>query len=326
VRTLLLIALTLLSATSLQACRPLDGAVDKVEDARDRNDGPAIWLVTDDDSRLYLYGTLHIIPAGLDWQRDDMWNAFMSAGTVWFETPSDNATRIRTDALTRSRGFLPLGERLSDGFDDYETRLLEVAALSADIPYDFLDTLQPWLASELLTVAAAEKANLSSRISADEALKSRARRTAKFTAYLDTPDQQFALSADAPRDTQLATLRSTLERYNRIAPELEAIATEWVKGDADTLATRLAASITGATRQTLMTDRNARWADTLTNWMQGPGTGFAAVGIGHLVGEDSLPDMLSERGFTVRRFYAFQGENLIRTQELEVDTGGDPTP
>ena len=310
----------------LSACRPLDGAVDKVEDARARNDGPAIWLVTDEstqgDSRLYLYGTLHIIPAGLDWQRDDMWDAFSSAGTVWFETPSDESTSARIDALTRSRGFLPLGERITDRLDDYETRLLEVAALSADIPFEVLDTMRPWLASELLTLAAAEQAGLSARISPDEALKSRARRTAKFTAYLDSPLEQFALSADADPEVQLRTLRSTLERYNRIAGELRTIAEEWVEGDVETLDTRLAESITGAPRQTLMTDRNARWADTLGQWMDGFGTGFAAVGVGHLVGEDSLPDMLAERGYTVRRYYAFQGENLIRTESLEVDTGG----
>ena len=305
--------------------------MDRVAEARARNDGPAIWLVTDEntqgDSRLFLYGTLHIIPAGLDWQRDDMWDAFASAGTVWFETPSDEATTARIDALTRSRGFLPPGERITDQLDDYETRLLEVAALSADIPFEALDTMRPWLASELLTVAAADQAGLSARISPDEALKSRARRTAKFTAYLDSPLEQFALSADADPDVQLATLRSTLERYNRIADELRAIAGEWVEGDVDTLETRLSESITGAARQTLMTDRNARWADTLSAWMDGSGpasssVGFAAVGVGHLVGEDSLPDMLEARGYTVRRYYAFQGETLIRAESLEIDTGG----
>ena len=35
------------------------GVSDRVDAARERNDGPAIWRVTDFDSTLYLYGTVH---------------------------------------------------------------------------------------------------------------------------------------------------------------------------------------------------------------------------------------------------------------------------
>jgi len=45
--------------------------------------------------------------------------------------------------------------------------------------------------------------------------------------------------------------------------------------------------------------------------MEGSGTGFAAVGTSHLLGEDSLIEMLREQGYTVARYYAFQGEDVI---------------
>ena len=313
--------LTLAAGCLLCACTASEGAMDMVEEARARNDGPAIWVVEDADSTLYLYGSLHIVPVGLDWQRPDLWEAFERAGTVWLEVPDSDDARTRSDRLTRSRGYQPLGGSLSADFDDYERKLLEVAALESDIPLEVLDTLQPWLANQLLVLAAAEEAGLTASLSPESAIGSRARRTSKFVDYLDTVDSQIAMAADAPADEQRAALRQTLEGYNRIGQDLDDIAREWVEGDVETLEARLAGTIAGAPRERIMEARNARWAETFADWMDGSGTGLAVVGVGHLVGEDSLPEMLAERGLNVRRHFAYQGENVIRTIDLDIDGG-----
>ena len=310
----LLIASTLL----LAACSASEGALERVSDAQARNDGPAIWVARDDDSTLYLYGTLHLVPTDADWQRPDLDAAFSRAGTVFFEVADDDASALRAERLTQARGYQPPGERLSRDWDQYSTKTLEIAALSADIPLEVLDTLQPWLAAELVTIAAAEKAGLTAGLSPDAALKSRARRRGKFIRYLDTAEEQLALSADVAPDTQLDNLLKLLARYNSIGPELQAIAREWLEGDVDALGIRLASSVTGDAREAVFTARNAKWADELAEWMDGSGTALAAVGVGHLVGEDSLLDMLEARGVEPRRFYAFQGENVIRTVDTTV--------
>ena len=46
--------------------------------------------------------------------------------------------------------------------------------------------------------------------------------------------------------------------------------------------------------------------------MEGSETGFAAIGTAHLLGEDSVQNALRDQGYTVSRFYAFQGENVIK--------------
>lgn len=291
--------------------------MEKVDAAKARNDGPAIWVVRDDDSTLYLYGTMHLLPSDLDWQRDDLNAAFDQAGTVFFEVPSNESARIKSERLTRTQGFQPAGERLSEGWDQYAVKTLEIASVSGDIPLEVLDTLEPWLAAELITIAAAEKAGLSSALSPDEALKSRAERQGKFIRYLDTVEDQMALSTNVPPDVQENNLLALLERYNAIGPELQAIAAEWVEGDVEALERRLARSITGASRERMLDARNAEWADELEDWMDGSGTGLAAVGVAHLVGEGSLVELLQARDLDVRRHYAFQGENVIRTIDLD---------
>jgi len=306
-------------ALLLVSCTASEGAIEKVEEARARNDGPAIWVAKDENSTLYLYGTVHLVPIGMDWQRDDLWEAFDRAGSVWFEVPNDNRARDIADQLTRSKGYQPPGQRLSRDWGQYETKLLEIASVSGDIPLPVLDTLRPWLAADLITIAAAQQAGLSADLSADEALRSRARRSSKYVRYLDRIQDQIALSADLPEDEQIENLLRTLERYNKIGPELNAIAEEWVTGDIPGLERRLAEAVTGENRERLFTARNKGWVESFETWMEGSGTGFAAVGVGHLVGEDSLISLLREAGFEVQRHYAFQGENVIRTIDLEIE-------
>ena len=53
-------ALTALLGIVLCACGQggvSDGAVQKVSEARARNDGPALWVAKDYDSTVYLFGT-----------------------------------------------------------------------------------------------------------------------------------------------------------------------------------------------------------------------------------------------------------------------------
>jgi len=72
----------------------------------------------------------------------------------------------------------------------------------------------------------------------------------------------------------------------------------------------------------LITQRNKKWTQDLTRFMEGSGTGFAAVGASHLLGEDSLVEMLREQGYQGSRYYAFQGEDVINPINPTIERPG----
>jgi uncharacterized protein YbaP (TraB family) len=47
--------------------------------------------------------------------------------------------------------------------------------------------------------------------------------------------------------------------------------------------------------------RNRVWADDIQRKLTGSGTSFIAVGAGHLVGRDSVQELLASRGVEVTR-------------------------
>ena len=66
---------TLALGCLLTACDNQSGPTQSVDarvaQARARNDGPAIWKVSDYDSERYLFGPLHLFHEAVDWLNDE---------------------------------------------------------------------------------------------------------------------------------------------------------------------------------------------------------------------------------------------------------------
>ena len=310
--------LTSLSLLTLAACG-VQGTVDeRVDAAHARNSGPAIWQVKDFDSTLYVFGTVHLLPDDRSWLRDDLTEVFDKSGTVFFELDTRRNAQIEATVLTQSLGFYTNGTLLTDRFDRYQLRLLEAAALSSDTPLAVLQNMKPWLASEVITLAAAQQAGLSSAVSADEALKSRAQRLQKNIRFLDSVEGQIRASADQPDFVQEIMIMDTLEGYNSLGENLTRTAEHWLVGRTDFIEQNVKKTKNRSPEfyQSLFKDRNLKWSQTLIRHMEDSGTSFAAVGMGHLLGEDSVLKQLEDAGYEVKRYYAFQGEPVINIIEL----------
>lgn len=315
-------------ASVLAGCSPVDGArsandsvSDRVKDARARNDGPAMWVAKDFDSTLYLFGTVHLLPDDLTWQREDMREAFSKSGTIFFEVDTGPKGQVDATVLTTSWGLRNDGTRLSDRLDNYQLNLMEAAANNGDLTIAALDGMQPWLAAEYLMFAAAQNAGLSADLSADEALKSRAARAGKNIIYLESLEAQIRASADLPEDIQIDILTETLEQFNTLGQDATEIADQWSVGGTDFLTAHLIRPMKSRAPEvfnSLLRDRNRAWSTKLSRFMEDSGTGFVAVGTAHLLGEDSLLSDLLEQGYTVKRYYAFKGDPVINTVDTTI--------
>ena len=298
-----------------------DAVSERVDEARARNDGPAMWVATDFDSTVYLFGTVHLLPDDLVWQREDMRQAFAESGTIFFEVDTGPESQVEGTVLTTSLGLRSDGLRLSDRLDNYQLNLMEAAANNGDLTIAALDGMQPWLAAEYLTFAAAQNAGLSAALSADEALKSRAAREGKNVVYLESLETQIRASAELPEYIQIRILTETLERFNALGLDATNIAEQWAIGGTDYLTDQLIRPMKSRSPEvfnSLLRDRNRAWANKIARFMEDSGTGFVAVGTAHLLGEQSLLSELREQGYAVQRYYAFKGENLIDTVDAKI--------
>ena len=74
--------------------------------------GPALWKVADEDTTIYLFGTVHVLPEGIEWYDATIADALTGSDMIVTEIPMDKASEAELQQLTMSKGMLEQGTTL----------------------------------------------------------------------------------------------------------------------------------------------------------------------------------------------------------------------
>ncbi|HWQ86625.1 TraB/GumN family protein [Brevundimonas sp.] len=264
--------------------------------------GPALWVIRDADSTLYLFGTVHVLRPTTAWGSARVDAAFAGADQIWFEVsnPDDQAAII---PLIQQHGLSP-DRPLSSLLTAEEMTDLNAAATAAGLPAAQLNIFRPWFAGLTLAVAPLVKAGYDPQSGVEQILKARADAAGKPVHGFETLDKQIGILAGMPEADQLAFLRSALEAYDDATVELDQMVDAWAAGDLSTLERITVEEMRAdspAVYQALLVQRNTDWAGQIQTLLAGSGTAFIAVGAAHLAGDDSVQEILKDRGVAVAR-------------------------
>ena len=263
-------------------------------------EGPALWVVKDADSTLYLFGSVHVLRPTTGWASPRVEAAFDSASDIWFEisNPDDQAAIM---PLIQQHGLSP-ETPLSSRLTPEENAELDAAAQAMGASAAQLQPMKPWLAALSLSVAPLIKAGCDPKSGVELVLKARVEAAGKPIHGFETIDKQIGILAGLPDDVQLVFLRETLKDYENAATKLDEMVEAWARGDVATLDRVTITEMKEASPalyQAVLVDRNTDWANQIQTLLEGSGTAFIAVGAAHLTGDDSVQAILQKRGVTV---------------------------
>ena len=262
--------------------------------------GPALWVVRDADSTLYLFGTVHVLRPTTAWGSPRVDAALESADQVWFEisNPDDQTAII---PLVQQYGVSP-DRQLSHLITTGQLTLLDSAARSVGLTAVQMDVFRPWLAALTLSVAPLTAAGYDPQSGVELTLKARADAAGKPIHGFETIDKQVRILAGMSESDQLAFLASTLDSYEDATVELDRMVGAWATGDVallEEIAVDEMQSESPALYEALLVRRNTDWANQIQTMLEGSGTLFIAVGAAHLAGDDSVQEILEDRGVNV---------------------------
>ncbi len=262
--------------------------------------GPALWVIRDADSTLYLFGTVHLLRPTTAWGTERVDAAFDSAEKVVLEisNPDDQAAVI---PLVQQYG-LSFTSPLSSLLTAEEVAALDTAARTIGLTAAQMEPFRPWFAALTLSVAPLTKAGYDPTSGVELILKARAEAAGKPISGFETVDEQIRIIAGFPEADQLDFLRSTLESFETAATELDALVEAWAAGDVEAIETIGVGPMRESSEeiyQALLVRRNTNWANQIQTMLEGSGTVFIAVGAAHLVGDDSVQEILERRGVDV---------------------------
>jgi hypothetical protein len=262
------------------AAAALGAATVAAEPAAPVNADPAIFVVHDADTTVYIFGTFHALDTRTEWFNDQVKNAFDQSGELVLET------------------LLPEGRK-------------PIAGATAAPPPPLrmpVATSASFLATTRMAINAGKSQGMQVGNGADMVLRRIAEAEGKPVAGIESLQFQLTMFNRLPPTAPPANAKvgapvgneGSMERLQKSMAEMQSA---WKRGD-QSVFVRMLSQVEQSSPEMyrmMFVERNAHFADWIATRMQRPGTVFVAVGAGHLAGKDSVLVRLAERGIESAR-------------------------
>ena len=264
---------------------------------------PAMWVIKDADSTIYLIGTLHLLKHDTEWNAEKVKKTVHDATELWLEVADfDNEAALAP--LMAKFGIDPQ-HPLSSRLNGEQRQKLEKIAGTYAIPVASLEPMRPWLAALVLAVGPIMKAGYDPKAGVERVLNAQALAEGDKIRGFETAEEQIQILAGLSDEEQIAFLNSILDDLEKGLDLLDKLAKAWIDGDTDTIK-RLSVDDmkkeAPTVYQKLIVQRNIAWSEKIAAMLKGSGVQQIAVGTAHLVGPDSVQAQLAKRGIKVERY------------------------
>jgi hypothetical protein len=262
---------------------------------------PALWEVSDPDTTIYLFGTIHLLPQDVQWRTPKFDQAVSSAHELVVETLIDEKNPAKLMAAMASIGFAQGLPPLVDRVPPAKRSALQAAVKKSGFPPQALDRMKTWTAAFILLGNKFRALGLSGGV--EGVLKSSFSAEGKPVGELETNLEQLSFFDKLPEAAQRSLLEGAIEENQSMNQEFAGMLKAWSKGDVQGIARTFDRDLSGSPplQQTLIRERNANWSRWIEQRLAKPGAVMIAVGAGHLAGKDSVLEMLRKDGYKVRR-------------------------
>jgi uncharacterized protein len=193
---------------------------------------------------------------------------------------------------------------LADGKSLHEimgaARYAHAQTLARDVGLDLstFDQFAPWFVAEAISQMQLMQLGFDPSSGVEMYFLGRARTDGKSIAGLETAHDQLALFESMSMETQSDYLVSSLEQAHELPKDVNDMVRAWQRGDMGWFETELKSDLgrDPAVYQSLLVSRNRKWIARIERLLDDDENHLVIVGTAHLVGRDSVIDLLKKDG------------------------------
>lgn len=260
----------------------------------------SLWSLKGKTNTVYLLGSVHFLneseklPAVLD-------EAYRESEVLLMEIDMDDLDPADTQQVTLELGMLPAGQSLEQQLGESTYAKLSARAQEVGLDPMLLNRFKPWFAAMTLVQLQLVKMGLAPTSGIEQRFTIRAVADQKPIHGLETLREQLGMLAGLPDRQQREFLLYSIEDTDRIAEEIDELLSAWRRGDSKALAALLAEGFEQYPDlyRPLTTERNRRWLGQVEQLLDDREDYLVIVGTLHLVGKDSLIDLLENKGHEI---------------------------
>ena len=262
-----------------------------------------VWSVRGEHNTVYLFGSIHVLRPGDAGLPRAAEAAYDDAEQLVMEIDMDDpavADPVAMAAQMQRYARLPAGQSLESVLGaDYTAVAAHIQEAGLDIA--MFDDFAPWFVGMLILQLEVAKRGFDPAHGIEQQVADRAAADRKPILGLETPADQFAVLAGLSLPDQKRFLLMTLEDTESADARLDELLTAWRTGDTTTLARVLSEEFEDFPElyRPLTEDRNRAWVEQLAGLLDDRDDYLVVVGALHLVGRNSVVDLLRQRGYRV---------------------------
>lgn len=263
---------------------------------------PALWKIADEDTTIYLFGTIHVLPKDFAWRTSTFDAALAQSSQLVLEVADLD------DEQAAAQQFLRLA--ITPDLPDVTKRVpadrrarLKLMLDKVGMSMAAISQFESWAVALTLASAAMNDLRVSAEHGVERELMRNFRDAKKPVIGLETSAEQLGFFDRLPESAQRVFLISLIDEQSDVQTMFDEMIKAWSTGDEQKIALTfddelaLSPELTDA----LLRQRNRNWTKWIAGRLEKPGTIMVAVGAGHLAGKDSVQAMLRERGLSANR-------------------------
>jgi uncharacterized protein YbaP (TraB family) len=260
---------------------------------------PALFLVEDEDSKIYLMGSMHIGNSSMSPMPEYVTDALLESEGLYLELDVDDPEVSRKAMIYEKKYSIPYEESLTP---------VQVAEVNTYLDENNLSWLKRMNLSyfsltEFISMYYAESVGFSVVYGVERQLIRLANANNMEIGSLENIDDYINLFK-AFNECPYTDINELQKDY--LLEELKHTATYWKKGDIDKVFEMYSEEMTKteedkAFYKVFLIDRNKKMADSIISLIENAETYFCAAGALHLPGEEGILKLLEEEGYFVTR-------------------------
>ncbi len=262
-----------------------------------------LWTVPSQSNKIYLLGSLHVLKQDTYPLAAEIERAYADSRKIIFET--DIAAMIEPGMQARllELGIYPAEQNLFQHLDGTTRKLLAKKMSEIGLPLEQFSRFKPWFVALTLTTLELQRLGYNPAFGVDVYFFNRAKTDGKEIGFLEPAEFQIKLlgnMAAADQNNFLSQTLKDLEMVNQLAGDL---VKSWKTGDSDRLNDLLSKSFKDYPdlHDRLLIQRNKKWIKEIEGALRKNENALFVVGAGHLVGPESVVDLLQKKGYPVKQ-------------------------
>ena len=264
---------------------------------------PPLWRIDGRHNSVYLLASVHVLRATDDALSEPVLRAYKAANALYMEVDLDDLDPEAAGQFTMEHGVLPEEQTLRDilGPERYGTAHQQALDLGLDL--DQFAQLEPWVVAITIAQMQFAKLGLDASAGVEQRLMERAKQDGKAIAGLETLADQLSALDSLPMKLQGEFLLVSLDEASDMEQEADQLISAWTRGDTTALARTLVHDFDKFPElyRSLIVDRNRKWADQIGALLDDDANYLIVVGALHLVGQDSVIELLRAHGHPAQR-------------------------